>query len=103
MKAIDMTPAAAKALSTLLLQGLGELNGRSLQQATGLETLGVLAIRMLVASEQLELQSLIVEALNRVSESEVPVSLSTVRESLQVLFDSKDHLAQIGVTFHSIH
>lgn len=103
MKAIDLSPAASKALSSLMLQGLGELNGRSLQQATGLETLGVLALRMLVAAEAITLPALVTEAVEQVSESALPVSLSAVRESMQSLFDQKEHLETIGITFHTIH
>lgn len=102
MKVIDMTPEAQKAIAQLMLRSLGELNGRSLRETSGLETLGVLAMRMLVAAEQVQLPVLITEAINQVSDEALPVSLTAVREGLTVMFSGKDNLVNTGITLHTL-
>jgi hypothetical protein len=97
-----MSPSAQKALAGLMLRSLGELHGRALSQTSGLETLGVLAMRMLVAAEQVPLQPLITQAIDALDTENLPVSLVAVREGLTTMFDSRDSLERAGITMHTL-
>ena len=102
MRYMDMKPMMRKGLVELLTQGVGELNGRSLQQTSALETLGVVAIRMLVAAELIQLPELIEEACEIAAKRDLPVSEAALRESLEKAYAGEEHLARAGCTFHTL-
>lgn len=101
MKAINLTPEAQTVIARLMLRGLGEMHERNLRQTNGLETLGVLAMRMLVGSEQVHLPVLITEAVNNL-EPDVGLSIQSVRESLEALFRDTTEMRSAGITFHTV-
>ena len=102
MKYMDMQPLMRKGLVELLTQGVGELNGRTLQQTSALETLGVVAIRMLVAAEVLHLPGLIEEACDIAVKRDLPISEAALRESLEKAYGGEEHLTRAGCTFHTL-
>ena len=101
MKAINLTPEAQTVLARLMLRGLGEMHQRTLRETTGLETLGVLAMRMLVGAEQVQLPVLITEAINNL-EPEAGLSIQSVREGLEILYRDPPEMHTAGITFHTV-
>lgn len=86
----------------MMLAGWLDMQGRTVSEANDLETLGMVAVRMLFASGALQGPLLIEAAVKQAAERDLPVGLPQVRRELERMFEAGDDFARMGVTFHTL-
>ena len=102
MKAIHLPPEIEKKLATLMIRGLIELDGRNMQSATALETLGMLGMRLLFNSEQLQFKPIMEEAILQVSNENPTISLQLLRDNLDICYNNIEGIDKLGISFHTV-
>lgn len=103
MKAIDMTDQAAKGFAQLMVRGLGEIGSRSAEELTSLETLALVATRLLVGIGAISLEKMTDLGITFVSELDqsTPRQLLPLRENLSIAYNNEEELRATGITFHT--
>ena len=104
MKRIALNEKAEKGMAQLMVRALSEIGPRVMGQLTALETLGVVAMRMLVGSGAIQLEPLVSKGLDFLAQDEEvpPQALAVVKANLELAYDNEPELAVSGITFHGV-
>lgn len=99
-KAIHLQPKTELYFVTMMLDGYEAMIGRRMADASALETLGMVATRMLFASGALNGPDMMEKAMLAAQGREIGMTPG-LREDLEKLYGRADDFAQVGVTFHT--
>jgi hypothetical protein len=102
---VDMDKDALRSFALMMVSGTRELGAASTEGRilNGLESLGLIATRLLVSSQVIDFPSLVEAAVEGIAKTEAPLgTLPAVRENLAVAYDNTPYLNSCGITLHSI-
>lgn len=83
----------------MMAGALREMDGRMISQASDLETLGIIATRMLFCAGALQGPAMLEKALDEAAK--LDLSMGSARRDLERLF-LRDEFAEMGISFHTL-